>query len=97
MPVDVSGHIASDSDLGGDFSGVRALGEKLAKSPKVQACLATQWMRYTFGTQETEAEQCAVASLADRFAKEGNSLMALFADVSALDGFGSRASLEQKP
>jgi hypothetical protein len=97
MPADVSGHITSDSDLGGDFSGVRDLGEKLAKSPKVQACLATQWMRYTFGTQETEAEQCAVASLAERFGKEGNSLMALFADVSALDGFAARASLEQKP
>jgi hypothetical protein len=94
-PVDVSGHITSDSDLDGDFSGVRALGEKLAKSPKVQTCLATQWMRYAFGTQETEAEQCAVAALADRFAKEGNSLMALFAEVSALDGFAERASLEK--
>jgi hypothetical protein len=95
MPADVSGHISSDSDLDGDFSGVRDLGEKLAKSPKVQACLATQWMRYTFGTQETSAEQCAVLSLADRFAKQGNSLMGLFAEVSALDAFAQRASLEE--
>ena len=87
MPADVSGHISSDSDLDGDFSGVRALGEKLAKSPKVQACLATQWMRYAFGTGGSSAEPCAVASLADRFAKEGNSLTALFAEVSALDAF----------
>jgi Protein of unknown function (DUF1592)/Protein of unknown function (DUF1588)/Protein of unknown function (DUF1595)/Protein of unknown function (DUF1585)/Protein of unknown function (DUF1587) len=98
MPADVSGHVSSESDLDGDFSGVRALGEKLAKSPKVQACLATQWMRYTFGTTETSAEQCAVATLADRFAKQNNSLLALFAEVSALDAFSQRASLgEPKP
>jgi hypothetical protein len=98
MPADVSGHISSDSDLNGEFMGVRALGEKLAKSPKVQACLATQWMRYAFGTQETSAEQCAVLTLADRFAKQNNSLMALFAEVSALDAFAQRAALgEPKP
>jgi hypothetical protein len=98
MPADVSGHITSDSDLDGDFSGVRALGEKLVKSPKVQACLATQWLRYTFGTQETDAEQCAVATLADRFAKGGFSLMSLFAEVTAFDAFTQRAALpEPKP
>ncbi len=98
MPADVSGHIASDSDLAGDFSGVRALGEKLAKSPKVQACLATQWMRYTFGTQETSDEQCAAITLADRFAKQNNSLIDLFAEVSALDAFALRAApVEPKP
>jgi hypothetical protein len=90
--VDVSGHVASTSELGGDFNGVRALGEKLAQSPKAQACLATQWMRYAFGTTETSDETCTVQALTDRFQQQGFSLKALFAELSALEGFGKRSS-----
>jgi Protein of unknown function (DUF1592)/Protein of unknown function (DUF1588)/Protein of unknown function (DUF1595)/Protein of unknown function (DUF1585)/Protein of unknown function (DUF1587) len=95
--VDVSGHIESTSDLGGDFNGVRALGDKLAQSPKVQACLAAQWMRYAFGTQETTADQCTVAALASRFGQQNNSLPALFAGLSALDSFAQRRALPEAP
>jgi hypothetical protein len=38
--VDVTGHVESTSDLVGDFRGARELGDKLSKSPKVQACLS---------------------------------------------------------
>ena len=97
QPVDVSGHIESVSDLGGDFNGIRALGEKLAQSPKVQACLAAQWMRYAFGTQETSADQCTVQALATRFSQQNNSLTALFAGVSALDSFARRRAVTEGP
>ncbi|MBC8131354.1 MAG: DUF1588 domain-containing protein [Deltaproteobacteria bacterium] len=93
--VDVMGHIASASDLGGEFAGVRALGDKLAQSPKVQACLSSQWMRYAFGTKETGADQCTVEALAARFGQQNNSLKGLFAGISALDSFAQRRAVPE--
>jgi hypothetical protein len=89
--VDVSGHVASTSELGGDFSGVRALGQELAASPKAQACLATQWMRYAFGVSESSDETCIIQTLASRFEQQGYSLPSLFAELAAFDGFALRA------
>jgi Protein of unknown function (DUF1588)/Protein of unknown function (DUF1592)/Protein of unknown function (DUF1595)/Protein of unknown function (DUF1585)/Protein of unknown function (DUF1587) len=95
QPVDTAGHIASGSDLGGDFNGVRQLGDKLARSPKVQACMAAQWLRYSFGVKETNADQCAVAALTVRFSQKNNSLLSLFAGLSALDSFAKRSALPE--
>ncbi|HVX93414.1 MAG TPA: DUF1592 domain-containing protein [Polyangia bacterium] len=92
MPVDVSGNVVSSSELGGNFMGVRELGNKLAQSAKVQACLATQWMRYSFGETETGAMSCQIQSLANRFKQQGYSLKALFAQLTALDGFVMRSA-----
>ena len=92
QPVDVSGHVQSTSELGGDFVGVRDLAQKLAQSPKAEACLATQWMRYAFGDTETTADTCQIQALTNRFQQQGHSLKALFAQLSALDGFTSRSS-----
>jgi hypothetical protein len=94
QPVDVSGFVQSDSDLGGAFNGVRDLGEKLAKSPKAEACLATQWMRYAFGAPETSADACQLQALTARFAGGGHSLKSLFGALSALDGFAARSATE---
>ncbi|MEO8212950.1 MAG: DUF1592 domain-containing protein [Myxococcales bacterium] len=93
--VDVSGHIESTSDLGGDFSGARELGDRLAKSPKVQSCLSAQWMRYAFGTKEAPADACSVQALATRFGQENHSLNALFAGLSALDSFAQRRAVAE--
>lgn len=95
QPVDVSGHIESTSDLGGDFSGARDLGNKLAKSPKVQACLSAQWMRYAFGTKENSTDQCTVQALANSFGQQNNSLTALFAGLSALESFAQRRTVTE--
>jgi hypothetical protein len=88
----VSGNVVSSSELGGNFMGVRELGNKLAQSAKVQACLATQWMRYSFGETETGAMSCQIQSLANRFKQQGYSLKALFAQLTALDGFVMRSA-----
>jgi hypothetical protein len=97
--ADIHGQVLSNAaELAGDFDGVRQLGDKLAQSPKVQACLAAQWMRYAFGTEETAADQCTVQALAARFGQQNNSFMALFAELSALDSFAKRSALpEVKP
>lgn len=92
MAVDVSGNVVSSSDLSGNFMGVRELGNKLAQSAKVQACLATQWMRYSFGETETSAMNCQIQSLASRFKQQGYSLKALFAQLTAMDGFVMRSA-----
>jgi hypothetical protein len=49
-------------------------------------------MRYAFGTTETSDETCTIQALTDRVQQEGFSLKALFAELSALDGFVMRSS-----
>lgn len=66
--ADTKGHIGPPSDLEGDFDGVRDLGEKLAASPEVQACFATQWMRYAIGKTESTDEKCSVGLISAELA-----------------------------
>jgi hypothetical protein len=59
MPVDATGVVvdAGDPSLDGAFDGALELTSKLAQSPQVEACLATQWFRYTMGRAEQQALQ----------------------------------------
>ena len=59
-PVDDSGEVIADDGSGFTFNGARELGEKLATSPKVSACLATQWYRYAFGRLDGPGDRCSL-------------------------------------
>lgn len=66
VTLDTSGEVIGTSDpaLMGRFANVRELGEKLAESDKVKACLATQWFRFASGRTEVEADACSLDALA---------------------------------
>jgi Protein of unknown function (DUF1592)/Protein of unknown function (DUF1588)/Protein of unknown function (DUF1587)/Protein of unknown function (DUF1595)/Protein of unknown function (DUF1585) len=70
VTLDTSGEILGTSDpkLAGQFANVRELGEKLAQSDQVKACVATQWFRYASGRSEAEADACSLGALATAFA-----------------------------
>ncbi len=70
VTLDTSGEITGSGDaaLGGKFANVRELGEKLANSEKVKACLATQWFRFASGRSEAEVDACSLSALATAFA-----------------------------
>ena len=52
-------------------------------------------MRYAFGTKETAADQCTVQALTTRFGQQNNSLLGLFAGISALDSFAQRRGVSE--
>jgi hypothetical protein len=68
--LDTSGEITGTDDpaLGGRFADVRELGEKLASSQTVRACLAKQWFRFASGRAEADADACSVEGMATAFA-----------------------------
>jgi Protein of unknown function (DUF1592)/Protein of unknown function (DUF1588)/Protein of unknown function (DUF1595)/Protein of unknown function (DUF1587)/Protein of unknown function (DUF1585) len=70
VTLDTSGELTGTGDpaLGGRFANVRELGEKLASSDAVKACLATQWFRFASGRSEAEADACSLSALSTAFA-----------------------------
>lgn len=92
--VDESGEILPPSDLAGKFTGVRALGERLAESAEGRACFATQWLRYTLAKEEAPGERCAMENASTELATQSLTLLDLFAGVAAAPAFAQRITTE---
>jgi hypothetical protein len=81
-PVDARG------DLDGvGFVGARALGEILARDPRVAACVVRQVYRFANARLETPAEASALADLEARFAARDYRFLELLVELVASDGF----------
>jgi hypothetical protein len=88
--VDANGEVFASNDADGKFVGVSDLGEKLAKSQQVKACIVTQWFRYAYGRGEAEADTCALKRLNESFAKAGYDLRELMVALTQSDAFRFR-------
>jgi len=68
--LDTSGEISGETEaaLSGRFANVRELGEKLASSEKVRACLSAQWFRFASGRLETADDACSLQAMSAAFA-----------------------------
>lgn len=98
MDIDVSGKIidARDPELEGPFDGPMDLAQRLAQSPQVRDCIATQWYRYAFGRVETEADSCSLQQAQAAFADSGN-LKDLLVSITQTDAFLYRPPVEVTP
>jgi hypothetical protein len=93
-PIDPSGEIVG-TDVPGPFTGAVALGQRLARSAEVRACVTLHWYRYAFGTNgDTPADACAVAALAQQFAAAGNDMRELLRAITRSDAFLYRSAHE---
>ena len=71
QPVDATGALTG-TDVDGDLDGVPSLATKLAGSPEVASCAATQWFRYAFGrSEQTNGDLCAISDLASTLTAPG--------------------------
>jgi Protein of unknown function (DUF1592)/Protein of unknown function (DUF1588)/Protein of unknown function (DUF1595)/Protein of unknown function (DUF1585)/Protein of unknown function (DUF1587) len=73
------------------FNGARELAQILAKSPKVQKCFSTQWLRFAFKRKETDGDAASIAAITAAFAKNGNNIRDLLVGVAASRTFRYRA------
>jgi hypothetical protein len=85
-PVDDRGEVVAADGTGFTFQGVRQLGEKLAASPTVAACLATQWYRFAFGRVEGPGDSCSVTQVQAAFV-QSRDLQQLLLTLVQTDAF----------
>jgi hypothetical protein len=68
---------------------------RLASSPRVEACLATQWFRYTMGRAEQQADGCSLEQVKAQFASAGGDFRELLVSLATTDAFRFRPVAEQ--
>lgn len=97
IPIDATGLVVDTGDpaLEGAFDGALELTGRLAASPQVEACLATQWFRYTMGRAEQQADACSLEQVKAQFANTGGDFRELLVSLATTDAFRFRPVAEQ--
>ena len=90
-PVDARGEVyGGDPELAGEFDGVDELGERLAASAQVEACVTRELYRHALGLQIDQALACATEPLQRSFSDSGGDLLSLVIDLTRSDAFRQR-------
>lgn len=97
LPIDATGVLldSGDSGMDGAFDGALELTARLATSPQVEACLATQWFRYAMGRAEQQADACSLEQVKSQFASTGGDFRELLVSLATTDAFRFRPLAEQ--
>jgi hypothetical protein len=97
LPIDATGNLvdAGDAEIEGAFDGALELTSRLAGSPQVEACLATQWFRYTMGRAEQDTDACSLEEVKAAFASSGGNFRELLVALATSDVFRFRPMAEQ--
>jgi len=97
LPVDASGDMLDTGEAGvdGTFTGVDELSHRLATSPRVARCLATNWYRYAMGRVETEADGCSLREVEQKFSASGGQFKELLVALSLTDSFRYRPAVPE--
>lgn len=97
LPLDTTGYVedGGDPNLDGEFDGSLELAAKLAVSPQVEACLATQWFRYGMGRAEQRSDLCSLERVKTEFAATGGDFRELLVSLATTDAFRFRPIDEQ--
>ncbi|HYP74759.1 MAG TPA: DUF1592 domain-containing protein [Polyangiaceae bacterium] len=95
LPVDASGEmlLTGERAVDGEYSGVAELSNRLAVSPRVERCLATNWYRYAMGRVETEADGCSLREVQQKFSASGGQFKELLVAVVLTDAFRYRPAI----
>ncbi len=96
QPVDARGELIQ-TDTDGPFEGALELGHRLAESEMVRRCVAQQWFRFTFGRNETEADQCMLDDVYAAFEGSGWDIREALIALTRTDAFLYRRAEEVSP
>jgi hypothetical protein len=98
LPIDASGEMLGtpDDTLNGPFNGEGELSARLAQSPLVQNCVATNWYRYAFGRTETPADGCSLIQAEQAFTNSGGRFKELLVALTLTDAFRYRPPLPEE-
>lgn len=92
LPVDAAGEMigSGEAAVDGPFTGALELSQRLANSPRVAQCLATNWYRYAMGRVETAADSCSLLDVQKKFAASGGQFKELLVALTLTDAFRYR-------
>jgi hypothetical protein len=90
VDVDASGSLEA-TPVGGTFSGARELGQRLADSDVVHACVARHWFRFATGRREQAIDRTDLAAAAAALSTSQTSLPALLRAIVLTDAFRLRS------
>ncbi|MEM9457819.1 MAG: DUF1592 domain-containing protein [Myxococcota bacterium] len=90
-PVDASGEVISTEATNGSFEDAIELTRMLAESPDVQACVMRQVYQYVHGRRTSEADECALEPLDERFAASQGDLVDLVVGLVTQENFTVRS------
>lgn len=92
LPVDESGEVLDSGDpiLDGVVSGVSELATRMAVSPVVRDCVATQWYRYAMGRVEDASDACSLDDAKARFAASQGNFRELLLGIVMSEAFRYR-------
>ncbi len=76
LPIDAMVDVTLDTEPV-RVNGAVELGQAFAESARAQNCLATQWLRFTAGRKEADADACVLADVAGAIARGASLLEAL--------------------
>ncbi len=85
--VDATGVLGSTGDADTAFDGALELGRRLAASPRVRRCVATQWMRAALGRTERAEDAPSLDAAYAAFAAAGFDGRALLVAIARSDAF----------
>ncbi|HET6585488.1 MAG TPA: DUF1592 domain-containing protein [Nannocystaceae bacterium] len=95
LPIDASGELVG-TDVDGPFVGTAELADRLAMSRVAHDCWTTQMFRWALGRAETEADECTLERLRERFAEDGD-VRALLVEITRTPAFRSVRPAEESP
>ncbi len=88
LQIDASGDLQdAGDDISGPFEGGVELSKRLAKSTMVRHCVAQQLVSYAIARGVTDADDCALRFVADRFSRSQGDLKELVVAVALSDAF----------
>lgn len=92
LPVNAKGELFGTKDEGllGPFEGVVELSDKLAKSPQVKGCVATQWFRFAMGRLEVPGDGCSLQQAQAAFEQSKGSFKELLVALTKTEAFRAR-------
>ncbi len=61
--IDSTGYVQGLDDAKVDFANASELSEKLAASPEVRSCLATQWFRFALARDPHAGDECSLSAV----------------------------------
>ena len=95
LMVDASGEMLATGEaaVDGPYNGVLELSNRLAVSPRVERCLATNWYRYAMGRVETEADGCSLREVEQKFRASGGQFKELLVAVTLSEAFRYRPAI----
>jgi hypothetical protein len=94
LPVDSRVNLPEAGDVTGSYEDAVELADRLAESRTVRECVATHYLRYALGREETTGDRCQIDALADALQASGGDLRELVVAIVRSPSFRHRTTGE---